>query len=182
MIKLFIGVIVVAFVVIVGFMVVDPNLPKNANVGNITESIGAIGNKFTIEGEVYKTGTYTLKDNPTMGDLIDAAGGLTAVADELSFFEDAELKGGTTYYIGSKYDSSDICNNKEIEKVNINSAPASELTVVNGITSSIANSIVSWRIENQMFNTLEDLMNVYGIGTATYRKIRNFVILHEWYC
>ncbi len=179
MIKIFIGVIAVAFIVIVGFMVLDPDLPKNANVGNITESIGAVGNKFTIEGEVYKTGTYTLGDTPTMGDLIEAAGGLTAVADEYCYFPDAELKGGTTYYIASKFDSADVCNNKEIEKVNINSAAASDLTVVNGITASIANSIVSWRIENGMFHTLEDLMDVYGIGTATYRKIRTYVILHE---
>ena len=84
-----------------------------------------------------------------------------------------------TYYIGSKYDSTDICNNKELEKVNVNTAPANELTTVNGITSSIANSIVSWRLEHDMFNTLEDLLDVYGIGTATYRKIRNFVVLHE---
>ena len=179
MIKLFIGVIVVAFIVIVGFMVIDPELPKNNNVGNITESIGTIGNKFSIEGEVYKAGTYTLKDNATMSDLIDAAGGLTAVADECCFFEDAALKAGTTYYIGSKYDSTDICNNKEIEKVNVNADSASDLSKVNGITTAIANSIISWRIEHDMFHTLEDLLDVYGIGTATYRKIRNFVVLHE---
>lgn len=179
MIKIFIGVIAVAFIVIVGFMVLDPDLPKNANVGNITESIGAVGNKFTIEGEVYKTGTYTLGDTPTMGDLIEAAGGLTAVADEYCYFPDAELKGGTTYYIASKFDSADVCNNKEIEKVNINTAPATELTKVSGFTTAIANSIVSWRVENEMFHTIEDLLNVYGIGTATYRKVRNFVTLHE---
>lgn len=179
MVKVFIGVIVVAFAVIIGFMVIDPDLPKNANVGAITESIGAIGNKFTVEGEVYKAGTYTLQEDATMSDLIEAAGGLTAVADECSFFEDAAIKSGATYYIASKYDASDVCNNNEIQKVNINSAPAGELTNVNGITTSIANSIVSWRIENDMFHTLEDLMDVYGIGTATYRKIRNFVVLHE---
>ena len=179
MVKVFIGVIVVAFIVIIGFMIIDPDLPKNTNVGQITESIGSIGNKFTVEGEVYKAGTYTLKDNATMSDLIEAAGGLTAVADECSFFEEATLKSGTTYYIASKYDATDVCNNNEIEKVNVNSAPASELTTVNGITNSIANSIISWRIENDMFHTLEDLMDVYGIGTATYRKIRNFVVLHE---
>lgn len=179
MIKLFIGVIVVAFIVIVGFMVIDPDLPKTNNNPAITESIGKINNKYSVEGEVYKAGTYTLKDNATMSDLIEAAGGLTAVADECCFFEEAALKAGMTYYIGSKYDSTDICNNKELEKVNVNTAPANELTTVNGITSSIANSIVSWRLEHDMFNTLEDLLDVYGIGTATYRKIRNFVVLHE---
>ena len=179
MVKIFIGVIVVAFIVIIGFMIIDPQLPHNTSIGAITESIGPIKNRFSVEGEVYKAGTYTLKDNATMSDLIEAAGGLTAVADDCCFFEDAALKSGTTYYIASKYDASDICNNKEIEKVNINTAPATELTKVSGFTTAIANSIVSWRVENEMFHTIEDLLNVYGIGTATYRKVRNFVTLHE---
>ena len=50
---------------------------------------------------------------------------------------------------------------------------------VSGVTTSIASSIVSYRTENGMFNTIEQLMDVYGIGNATYHKIRNYVILHE---
>lgn len=180
MAKVFIGVIVVAFIVVMGFMIIDPDLPVTNNAGVVTESIGnAIGEKFTVEGEVYKAGTYYLQENATMADLIEAAGGLTAVADECSFFETAPLKSGKTYFIGSKYDTTDICNNKEIEKVNINSDVAQNLTKVNGITTAIANSIVSYRLENDMFYTIEDLLDVYGIGTATYRKVRNYVTLHE---
>ena len=36
------------------------------------------------------------------------------------------------------------------------------------------------RAENDgFFKTLEELLNVYGIGNATYRKVRDYVILHE---
>lgn len=178
MVKVFIGVIVVAFVVIVSFMIIDPELQTN-NTPTITEVVSNNALKFTVEGEVYKAGTYTLKDNATMGDLIEAAGGLTAIADERCYFDTALLKKGATYYIGSMYDANDVCNNKEIAKVNINSSDITTMTSVNGITTAIANSIVSWRSENGVFQTLEDLLEVYGIGTATYRKIRNFVILHE---
>ena len=52
---------------------------------------------------------------------------------------------------------------------------------VNGITTSIASSIVSYRTENGIFDTLEELMDVYGIGNATYHKIRGYVILHTWF-
>ena len=113
-----------------------------------------------------------------MADLIQAGGGLTNNADDLAFFEQASLKAGNTYYIASKYDATDICNSDPIVKVNVNSDTADTLTNVNGITTSIASSIVSYRTSNGVFQTIEQLMEVYGIGNATYRKVRNFVTLH----
>ena len=181
MLKILIGVTIVAFILIIGFLVIDPDLNPvgSANSGNITEVSTPNGSKYTIEGEVYKAGTYVLSDGITMHDLLEAAGGTTANADELAFYENAKLKAGTTYYIASKFDDSDICSKSEITKVNINQDDASTLMSVNGITTSIASSIVSYRTENGTFNTLEDLLSVYGIGNATYHKIRNYVILHQ---
>ena len=178
MAKVLIGVIVVAFIVIIGFLVIDPDLNQVNNNGAITEVIDNSGSKYTIEGEVNKAGTYVLSESITMGDLIAAAGGTTSNADDLAFFDEAPLKSGSTYYIAGKYDETDICSKTEISKVNINEDDASTLMSVNGITTSIASSIVSYRSENGMFNTIEQLMDVYGIGNATYRKIRNYVILH----
>ena len=178
MAKVLIGVIVVAFIVIIGFLVIDPDLNQVNNNGAITEVIDNSGSKYTIEGEVNKAGTYVLSDSITMGDLIAAAGGTTSNADDLAFFDEAPLKSGSTYYIAGKYDETDICSKTELSKVNINEDDASTLMSVNGITTSIASSIVSYRSENGMFNTIEQLMDVYGIGNATYRKIRNYVILH----
>ena len=113
-----------------------------------------------------------------MKDLIEAAGGISRNADELAFYENATLKAGSTYYIASKYDETDICSKTEIAKVNINEDDATTLMTVNGMTTSIASSIVSYRTENGIFDTVEELMEVYGIGNATYRKLRNYVILH----
>ena len=180
MMKVLIGVVIVAFIVIVGFLVIDPDLnPINTgNSNNITEVSTQQGSKYTIEGEVNKAGTYVLKDSCTMSDLIEAAGGLKSNADELAFFPEATLKSGSSYYIASKYDDTDVCSKSEISKVNINSDDATTLMTVNGITTSIASSIVSYRTENGIFDTLEELMEVYGIGNATYHKIRGYVILH----
>ena len=178
MAKILIGVVVVAFIVIIGFLVIDPDLNQVNINGVISEVIDTSGFKYTIEGEVNKAGTYVLSEGITMGDLIAAAGGTTTNADDLSFFDEAPLKSGSTYYIAGKYDEADICSKTEISKVNINEDDASTLMSVNGITTSIANSIVSYRSENGIFDTIEELMDVYGIGNATYRKIRNYVILH----
>ncbi len=177
MYKVIIGVVIAAAVLIVGFMIIDPKVNTNPqqNNGQVTDTSGS---SYSIEGEVNKPGTYMLSDNITMADLIKAGGGTTNNADDLAYFENASLTAGSTYYIASKYDATDVCNNSPIAKVNINSDPADALTSVNGITSSIASSIVSYRQSNGVFNTVEQLMEVYGIGNATYRKIRNYVILH----
>ena len=178
MFKILIGVVVAAFVVLMGFLIVDPDLNSN-NTNSITEVATTDGYRYTIEGEVNKAGTYVLSDNITMSDLIQAAGGVKNTADELAYFDFAPLKSGSTYYIAGKYDETDICSKTEINKVNINEDDASTLMSVNGITTSIASSIVSYRTENGIFDTLEELMEVYGIGNATYHKIRNYVILHS---
>ena len=177
MYKIIIGVVIAAAVVIIGFMMIDPKVNKNN--GNTTQTTEvASGDAYTIEGEVNKPGTYMLTDTVTMADLINASGGLKSNADELAFFEDATLTKGNSYYIASKTDSTDVCNNTDIAKVNINADSADQLTAINGITPSIASSIVSYRTSNGAFKTIEDLTLVYGIGNATYRKVRNFVILH----
>ena len=176
MYKVIIGVVIAAPVLIIGFMMIDPKVNNNQTT-NTTQTIDN-GSAYTIEGEVNKPGTYVLKDGITMADLIQAGGGLTNNADDLAFFEQASLKAGNTYYIASKYDATDICNSDPIVKVNVNSDTADTLTNVNGITTSIASSIVSYRTSNGVFQTIEQLMEVYGIGNATYRKVRNFVTLH----
>jgi competence protein ComEA len=178
MVKIVIGVLIAAVVVIVGFMILDPNVNTNIT-GSVTEVSETNTTSYKIEGEVNLPGTYALGESATMQELIDAAGGLTANADELAFFSDAVLTANNTYYIASKYDYSDVCNTDEIVKVNINKDDEDTLTTINGISSSIAASIVSYRTGNGVFNTIESLLDVYGIGNATYLKVRNFVKLHE---
>lgn len=178
MVKLVIGVLIAAVVVIVGFMILDPKVNTNTT-GTIVNSNSDNTITYKIEGEVNLPGTYSLGESATMQQLIDAAGGLTNNADELAFFSDAVLTPNNSYYIASKYDYNDVCNTEEIKKVNVNKDSEDELTTVNGISTSIAASIVSYRTGNGTFNTIEDLMEVYGIGNATYLKVRNFVTLHE---
>ena len=176
MFKILIGIVVVTIAVIGAFLLIDPKIQGSA-AGTVTE----VANTFTVavEGEVYKTGNFTMKDGATMADLISTAGGTTVNADARAYYEEAELTKGMTYYIASRYDSSDVCNISEVQKVNINSDDATTLSSISGITSTLANSIVSYRESNGIFSTLEQLMEVYGIGNATYRKIRGYVILHE---
>jgi len=177
MIKLIIGVVVAAAVVIGGFMLLNNVGNSNSTTNNTVDVTNTYS--FTIEGEVNKPGSYILDENTTMDDLISAAGGLTKNGDTRSFYEETKLEAGSSYYIGGIYDSDDICSTDEIFKVNINKDDADTMMQISGITSSVAASIVSFRSQNGTYTTIEGLLDVYGIGNATYRKIRNYVILHE---
>ena len=175
MFKILIGVVIVAVAVIATFLVLDPNvgIQSTAEVTEVAKTFSVV-----VEGEVYKTGSYTMQEGALMKDLLEACGGTTNNADSRAYYEEATLTSGMTYYIASRYDSNDLCNTSEVAKVNVNSDDASSLATVNGITQTIANSIITYRNENGLFSTLEDLLQVYGIGNATYHKIRGYVILH----
>lgn len=183
MFKILIGVVIVAVGALVTFMVIDPNVSITSNNITQTTSVDTTEKEgyytVKVEGEVSKPGSYSLEEGSTMNDLITAAGGITDYTDELAYIPTAELEGGQTYYIASKYDVNNICSLNEITKVNINTANVDALLEVSVFTTSIANSVVSYRTENGGFQTLEDLLEVYGIGNATYRKLRNYVTLHE---
>ena len=182
MFKILIGVIIAAIGTLITFMVIDPNISISNNDSSSSSSSSEVQDGYfsvTIEGEVSKPGSYTLAEGSTMDDLIDAAGGITDYTDELAYFTTADLEGGQTYYIPSKYDTTNICSLVEITKVNINEDSADKLLTVNAFTTSVANSIVSYRAEHGDFMTIESIQDVYGIGAATYRKLRNYIILHE---
>ena len=108
MFKIIIGVVVVTIAVIAAFVLIDPQMQPSA-AGQVTE----VANSFTvaIEGEVYNPGNFTIDQGSTMADLISTAGGTTVNADERAYYLESELSKGMTYYIASKYDSSDVCNN-----------------------------------------------------------------------
>ncbi len=179
MIKIVIGAFICTLLGIVAFMVIDPNIGiSDSNVTQVVEVDESKIFSVAIEGEVEKSGTYALKEEAKMSDLIDAAGGLTSSADSRAFNLNVALTKGQTYYIASRYDTSNVCSLNELNKVNINEGTADDLMRVSGFTTSVANSVISYRDEHGSYQTIEDLLNVYGIGNATYRKVRNYVILH----
>ena len=183
MFKILIGVVVVTIAVIGGFLLLDPNSPVRNNSSSGTSTVNEVEESnqitITVEGEVYKPGTYTLAEGATMNDLLTAASGVTNNADARAYYETATLSSGITYYIASTYDANDVCGSTQISKVNINQDDSKTLSGINGISSTVADAIVTYRTSKGAFSTIEQLQEVYGIGSATYKKIRNYVILHE---
>ncbi len=60
-------------------------------------------------------------------------------------------------------------------KININTASATELQLLNGIGEVKSNAIIAYRNTNGPFNSIEEILNVSGIGEKTFEKIKDYI-------
>ena len=60
-------------------------------------------------------------------------------------------------------------------KVNINHADSAMLQTLPGIGAGKAEAIIEYRETNGPFQTVEDLMNVSGIGEKTFEKLKDSI-------
>ncbi len=67
----------------------------------------------------------------------------------------------------------------DVEKININTATAEELTRLNGVGSKYADRIIAYREKFGPFKASEDIMHVSGIGLKTFEKNREIIIVEE---
>ena len=59
--------------------------------------------------------------------------------------------------------------------ININTASKSQLTELSGIGDVKAEAIIDYRSTNGYFKTIEDILNVSGIGDAVFAKIKDHI-------
>ena len=64
---------------------------------------------------------------------------------------------------------------KQNEKININTATQTELETLPGIGPSTSLKIVNYREENGKFKAIEDIKEVSGIGDAKYENIKDLI-------
>ena len=62
-------------------------------------------------------------------------------------------------------------------RLSINTSGADELVLLPGIGPSIAQRIVDYRTEHGLFQNIEELMNVPGIGQAKYESLSSQICL-----
>lgn len=78
---------------------------------------------------------------------------------------------------GSNTNNDDNNNNNETTngKININTASLELLMTLSGIGESKANAIINYRNEIGLFETIEDIKNVSGIGDSAFEKIKDSI-------
>lgn len=93
-------------------------------------------------------------------------------------FADAMLEGGDDVMAGEVWAVQTVTapsDDEKREKINLNTATAAELETLAGIGESRAAAIVAYREEHGAFQSVEELLEVPGIGEATLEKVRDMV-------
>jgi competence protein ComEA len=127
-------------------------------------------------GAVAHADVYALQADAIVKDALWAAGGPTESADLNRVNLALPVHDGDQVYIPTQNEesiSSDVAPSNTSRRTRINHASAAELQVLPGIGATYAERIVAYRQENGPFKTIEDLIQVRGIGPATLEQIRD---------
>ena len=63
------------------------------------------------------------------------------------------------------------------DKININTAGKAELSSLEGIGPQRAEDIINYRQTHGAFSSVEEIMNISGIGEGTFNKIKDHIII-----
>ena len=115
-----------------------------------------------IGGAVANPGIYSLKEGDTLQTLLSDAG----------IEPNADLSHVELYIPREGEDQSP-------QKIDINRAEPWLLEALPGIGEVLAQRIVDYRSENGPFRRIEDLLQVSGIGPATFESIKDYITVSD---
>ena len=143
-----------------------------------------------ISGEVKNPGVYYIEEDSRVVDLVQICGGFTEDADisELNLAEklsDAEKIDVPKIIIEEEIDVLDNSILGDIQEsednnsglININTASKEELKELKGIGDTLADNIIEYRNQTK-FETIEDILNVNGIGESNFEAIREYICVN----
>lgn len=147
-------------------------------------------------GAVKSPGVYYFSEDARAVEAIEAAGGFSDAADQDYINLARTISDGEKLYVPTMEETKEMAfSNLDAEnqtgpsqngatseqqtkasgKVNINTAGKEELMTLNGIGEAKAESIISYRDANGLFQAKEDIMNITGIKDALYQKIADYI-------
>jgi competence protein ComEA len=135
-----------------------------------------------VAGWVRRPGVYEFTEGARVIDAIDAAGGARSGALLEALNLAAPLTDGTQILVpreGQEGVAPAPVTGGAVAGglVNVNSAMATELEELPGIGEVIAQRIIDYRTENGPFATVDELLDVSGIGDAILESIRELVMV-----
>lgn len=128
-----------------------------------------------ILGEVARPGLYALHDGDRGVDIVAAAGGFTPEADPAALNLARFLSDGEQIIVPAVGDGPPAPGHAADGKVNLNTADAAALQTLPRIGPAMAQRIIDWREQNGRFAAVEDLLDVTGIGDATFAGLKDLV-------
>lgn len=145
-----------------------------------------------VTGEVHLPGLYKLPKGSRVADAINMAGGATSNGDLDSLNLASPLKDGDKIVVPAKSKEeanfqlqtqnssaqsriSYFSSSGNSSKININTASAKELESLPGIGPVLAQRIVDYRAQKGGFKTIEEIMEVSGIGEKRFEAIKDLI-------
>jgi competence protein ComEA len=149
-----------------------------------------------IKGEIMFPGIYEVEKGSILNELIIEAGGLTdkagkdinlvySIDENITIYIKAEDEGGGMDVISDIGSSEDVILQTEDEimlfedKININTATLEGLCMLPGIGEVTAKRIIEYRQTNGPYLSIEAIMDVPGIKTSKFEKIRDYITVDE---
>jgi competence protein ComEA len=119
-----------------------------------------------LSGALASEGIYAFSLDTTLEDILERAGGVTDAGDPI----------GLKLYV-FHLDEDPFAPTDGETRVNINTASIAELGTLSGIGPVKARAIVDYRDDHGLFRTIDELINVPGIGPQTLEGIRDQISL-----
>lgn len=145
-----------------------------------------------VTGAVVRPGVYDLPKDSRVLDAVEAAGGFVAEADKNALNLAARVEDGERldipYVAGYEPDEEEgfvvVSEGTPSplageDLVDINNASLEELDKLPSIGPTTGQKIIDYRDENGPFARIEDIINVSGIGSATYAEIKDLITVED---
>lgn len=136
-------------------------------------------------GAVYKPGVYEVEETAILNDILLLSGGLTKEADLNQINLAQAIRSNEKIYIPKVGEEIDKMPNsyenegraKTYTLINVNKANSIELMTLPGIGEVRAEQIVQYREQHGPFLSIEDIMNVPGVGNKIYEGLQGFITI-----
>lgn len=131
-----------------------------------------------VSGAVARPGVYTLQEGDRLRDAVDRAGGAAENADLARVNLAAHVQDQAHHHIPAIGEAAAAGPSTEADtpaKTNINRASLEELMALPGIGEVRATAVLEHRRQNGPFRSVEDLVDVSGIGWTTLERLRPLV-------
>lgn len=140
-----------------------------------------------VQGEVYAPGVFEVPADVRVGYLINLAGGLTRYANTRSLNQASRVHDEMVIFVAHiddeviVIDQSNAGGNTQATSaeddglISLSRATSTELQSLPGIGPALSANIVAYRESHGDFSTVDELVNVPGIGVRLLENVREFV-------
>jgi competence protein ComEA len=164
---------------------IEPTSPASAPPAATGGTVASAPAEVVVDvaGKVRRPGIVVLPAGARVADALKAAGGLRPAADTTGLNLARPLQDGEQVLVGlaavtappatTAPDPSATSGTPIL--VNLNTATMEQLDTLPGIGPVTAQSILDWRAEHTAFSSVDELLEVDGIGDATLADLRDLV-------